>query len=45
MLLTAINEHDYAVAQGVTLVFAVGFILVNIVTDALYAVIDPRVRS
>ncbi len=45
MLLTAINEHDYAVAQGVTLVFAVGFIIVNIVTDALYAMIDPRVRS
>jgi peptide/nickel transport system permease protein len=45
MLLTAINEHDYAVAQGCTLVFAAGFIVVNIVTDALYAVIDPRVRS
>ena len=45
LLLTAINEHDYAVAQGVTLVFAAGFVIVNIITDALYAVIDPRVRS
>lgn len=45
MLLTAVNEHDYAVAQGVTLVFAAGFIIVNILTDALYILIDPRVRS
>jgi peptide/nickel transport system permease protein len=45
MLLTAINEHDYAVAQGVTLIFAAGFVVVNIVTDALYAVIDPRIRT
>jgi peptide/nickel transport system permease protein len=45
MLLTAINEHDYAVAEGVTLIFAAGFIVVNILTDALYAVIDPRVRT
>ncbi len=45
LLLTAIDEHDYAVAQGVTLVFAAGFIVVNILTDALYALIDPRVRS
>jgi peptide/nickel transport system permease protein len=45
LLLTSVNEHDYAVAQGVTLVFAIGFIAVNILTDALYAVIDPRVRT
>ncbi|MBO0745156.1 MAG: ABC transporter permease [Candidatus Dormibacteraeota bacterium] len=45
LLLTAINEHDYAVAQGVTLIFAAGFILVNLITEALYLVIDPRVRT
>jgi peptide/nickel transport system permease protein len=45
LLLTSVNEHDYAVAQGVTLIFAIGFIVVNILTDALYAVIDPRVRT
>ena len=45
LLLTAINEHDYAVAQGVTLIFAAGFILVNLLTEALYLVIDPRVRT
>ena len=32
-------------AQGVTLVFALGFITVNLITDLLYAVVDPRLRS
>lgn len=45
LLLTAVDQHDYAVAQGATLVFAIGFIGVNILTDALYAAIDPRVRT
>jgi peptide/nickel transport system permease protein len=44
LLITAVQEHDYAVAQGAVLVFALGFVLVNIITDALYALIDPRIR-
>ncbi len=44
MLLNAVQEQDYAVAQGVTLVFAAGFVIVNILTDAAYLFIDPRVR-
>ncbi len=45
LLLTSVTEADYAVAQGVTLVFALGFILVNLLTDLLYAVVDPRLRA
>jgi peptide/nickel transport system permease protein len=45
LLLMSVNEADYAVAQGVTLVFAAGFIAVNLLTDLLYAVVDPRLRS
>jgi peptide/nickel transport system permease protein len=45
LLLTSVTEADYAVAQGVTLVFALGFILVNLLTDILYSVVDPRLRS
>jgi peptide/nickel transport system permease protein len=45
LLLMSVTESDYAVAQGVTLVFAFGFIMVNLITDLLYAVIDPRLRS
>jgi peptide/nickel transport system permease protein len=45
LLLMSVTESDYAVAEGVTLVFALGFILVNLITDLLYAVVDPRLRS
>jgi peptide/nickel transport system permease protein len=45
LLLMSVTESDYAVAQGVTLVFALGFITVNLLTDLLYAVVDPRLRS
>jgi peptide/nickel transport system permease protein len=45
LLLMSVTESDYAVAQGVTLVFALGFVTVNLLTDLLYAVIDPRLRS
>lgn len=45
LLLTSVTSSDYAVAQGVTLVFALGFILVNLLTDVLYSVADPRLRG
>jgi peptide/nickel transport system permease protein len=45
LLLMSVTESDYAVAEGVTLVFALGFIVVNLITDLLYAVVDPRLRS
>jgi peptide/nickel transport system permease protein len=45
LLLMSVTESDYAVAQGVTLVFALGFITVNLITDLLYTVVDPRLRS
>ena len=45
LLLMSVTEADYAVAQGVTLVFALGFIAVNLLTDVLYAVVDPRLRA
>jgi peptide/nickel transport system permease protein len=44
LLITSVQEHDYAVAQGSVLVFALGFVLVNIITDTIYALIDPRIR-
>jgi ABC-type dipeptide/oligopeptide/nickel transport system permease component len=40
----AISARDYPLLQGCILVIAVSYVLVNLLTDALYAVIDPRVR-
>jgi peptide/nickel transport system permease protein len=44
LLLSSIYSHDYAMIQGVTLFVATGFVTVNFLVDALYAVLDPRVR-
>ena len=41
----SIIEHDYPVIQGMTLLVAVIFLVVNLAVDVLYGVIDPRVRS
>jgi peptide/nickel transport system permease protein len=42
--LNAILDRDYPVVQGVVLVVACGYIVVNLLIDLLYGVIDPRVR-
>lgn len=41
----AIGTRDYPVVQGVTLVVALAFVLVSLVVDVLYAVVDPRLRA
>jgi peptide/nickel transport system permease protein len=44
LMLQAIFFRDFPVVQGVTLVFAVMVVLVNLATDMAYAFLDPRVR-
>ena len=43
-LITGINQRDYPVVQAVVLVIATTFIILNLLTDLLYAVIDPRIK-
>jgi peptide/nickel transport system permease protein len=43
-LLDAINQRDYPVVQGTTLVIAVMYVLVNIGVDVAYGLADPRIR-
>jgi len=45
MTLSAVMDRNYPVIQGAVLLVAFVFMLVNILTDSLYAVIDPRVRT
>ncbi len=40
----AISARDYPLLQGCILVIAVSYVAVNLLTDLLYGVIDPRVR-
>ncbi len=44
-VLLGIQQKEYAVVQSTVLVIAVAFVLVNMATDVLYRVIDPRVRA
>ncbi len=41
----SIANRDYPVVQGVTLVVATLFVLVSLLVDILYAVVDPRLRT
>jgi len=43
-LVTAINQRDYPIIQGVNLVVATVVVLTNVVVDVSYSVLDPRVR-
>ena len=40
----AVAARDYPLIQGAILLIAVMFILVNLLVDILYAVVDPRIR-
>lgn len=40
----AISSRDYPLLQGCILVIALSYVLVNLITDVFYALIDPRVR-
>ncbi len=44
LLVQSINNRDFPLVQGIVFVFAAMFIVLNIVTDLLYSVVDPRVR-
>jgi len=44
LMVQSIFARDFPVAQAVTLVFGVLGVLVNLLTDVSYAVLDPRVR-
>jgi len=45
LLLEAIVKRDYAVIQGCVIVVTVGYVVVNLCVDLLYATVDPRVRE
>ncbi len=44
-ILSGIQSNYTMLVQGVVLVVAVTFIIINIVVDMLYILIDPRIRT
>jgi peptide/nickel transport system permease protein len=43
-LVDSIFRRDYVPVQGVVVVLAVGYVLINFAVDMLYALLDPRIR-
>lgn len=44
LALVAVQRRDYPVLQGTVLLFALTFLLINLVVDLLYAYLDPRIK-
>ena len=44
MMVEAVQQRDYPMIMGLSLVVAVFVLMANLLTDVMYAVADPRVR-
>ncbi|WP_017933967.1 ABC transporter permease [Nocardioides sp. Iso805N] len=44
LTLNSVFSRDYPVVQAVVLLITVGYVLINLAVDALYSVINPRIR-
>jgi peptide/nickel transport system permease protein len=40
----AITNRDYPIIQGVMVIFSGAYVVINLLVDLSYALIDPRVR-
>ena len=44
LLIQSIGFRDYPLVQGCILLIAVTYVAMNLVTDLVYGVLDPRIR-
>jgi len=44
LLISSISARDYPLVEGCVLTFALTYVVVNMATDLVYAIVDPRVR-
>jgi peptide/nickel transport system permease protein len=40
----SVLHNDFTMIQGLVMVVATGFVLINLMVDVLYALLDPRIR-
>jgi peptide/nickel transport system permease protein len=43
LLINSINNRDFPIVQAALLLFALQFVLVNLIVDVIYARVDPRI--
>lgn len=44
-MVEAVRQRDFPLVQGITVVFALAYVLINTVVDLVYRVVDPRLRK
>ena len=44
LTIDAVNQRDYTLIQGVVLVAAAGYVVVNLAVDVVYSLLNPRIR-
>ncbi len=45
LILSALDERDYNLLQGLMVIYALVIVLVNLITDLTYGMVDPRIRK
>ncbi|OUZ08505.1 hypothetical protein BHE97_12530, partial [Aeromicrobium sp. PE09-221] len=44
-MVDAVRQRDFPLVQGITVVFALAYVLINTTVDLLYRIVDPRLRK
>jgi ABC-type dipeptide/oligopeptide/nickel transport system permease component len=44
LMVNAIGARDFTLVQAITIVFVLGFLVINLIVELLYAAINPRLR-
>jgi ABC-type dipeptide/oligopeptide/nickel transport system permease component len=44
VMITALMDKDFATVQNLVLIYSLVFVLINLLTDLSYALLDPRIR-
>jgi ABC-type dipeptide/oligopeptide/nickel transport system permease component len=44
LLIAALNARDYPLVTGLVMTYTAAFVMINLIIDGLYAVVDPRIR-
>jgi peptide/nickel transport system permease protein/glutathione transport system permease protein len=45
LIVSALNQRDYSLLQGLMVVTALAVVVANILTDLTYGIVDPRVKA
>lgn len=44
LMINSVGLRDYNMVQGITIVFSIGFLIINILVDLIYATVNPRIQ-